>query len=254
MDNVRVAEIDFAPPDADGGDQIYQHSFCLGYKARDAAEDFLLARYRLYTNVYFHKTTRGIEQMISAFFRFIAGEMAENRTIHGLSDQHPLALFFSEGGDTLVNYRAMDDTVVWGAIHSVANSGAAPASEIASRILNRERPLCIDVQNTFPEEVELQRRLKRHLDSRFRTQLGTTVFRDTANLSIYGEIGADDSRAQKRLMIQMSDQRIKEITDFKDATIARSDRHRAFERYYFLSQADFIVANSEIDSLRGRPK
>src|SRR5262249_52985621 len=51
MDNVRVAEIDFSPADADGSDPIYEHSFCLGHKARDAAEDFLLARYRLYTNV-----------------------------------------------------------------------------------------------------------------------------------------------------------------------------------------------------------
>jgi HD superfamily phosphohydrolase len=47
MDNVRVAEIDLSPPGEDG-DAIYRHSFCLLYKARDAAEDFLLARYRLY--------------------------------------------------------------------------------------------------------------------------------------------------------------------------------------------------------------
>jgi HD superfamily phosphohydrolase len=74
MDNVRVAEIDFSPSDS-GDDPILKHSFCLEYKARDAAEDFLLARYRLYTNVYFHKTTRGIEQMMSAFFRLIAREI-----------------------------------------------------------------------------------------------------------------------------------------------------------------------------------
>ena len=67
MDNVRVAEIDFSPSDF-GDDPILKHSFCLEYKARDAAEDFLLARYRLYTNVYFHKTTRGIEQMMSPSF------------------------------------------------------------------------------------------------------------------------------------------------------------------------------------------
>ena len=39
MDNVRVAEIDMSPADA-GKDAIYRHSFCLLYKARDAAEDF----------------------------------------------------------------------------------------------------------------------------------------------------------------------------------------------------------------------
>jgi uncharacterized protein len=83
MDNVRVAAIDFSPPDAGGGDQIFEHSFCFGYKARDAAEDFLLARYRLYTNVYFHKTTRGIEHLVSAFFRFIARDVSTGNKIVG---------------------------------------------------------------------------------------------------------------------------------------------------------------------------
>jgi len=56
MDNVRVDELDFSAPGVDGGEAIYTHSFCLFHKAREAAEDFLLARYRLYSNVYFHKT------------------------------------------------------------------------------------------------------------------------------------------------------------------------------------------------------
>lgn len=252
MDNVRLAQIDFSPPDADGGDPVYGHSFCLEYKARDAAEDFLLARYRLYTNVYFHKATRGIEQMVSAFFRFVAREVRTNGRIAGLPDGHPLVNFFTVGGDNIVNYRALDDTVVWGAIHMSALSGVEPAKTIASRILNRNRPFCLDLQHAFPEDVERQRRLKHRLNEKFQAQFGENVFRDTAKLSIYGEIGADDGRAQKRLMIQMADSSLKEITDFKDATIVGSERQRAFERYYFLNEQDFKIAHSLIDSVRGR--
>jgi uncharacterized protein len=169
-----------------------------------------------------------------------------------LSNDHPLVKFFSVGGEGIENYRALDDTVVWGAIHAVANAGAAPAKDFAVRILNREKPLCLDVQNAFPEEIELQRRLKHRLDTVFRHKIGESVFRDTARLSIYGEIGADDSRAQKRLMVQMSNGKIKEITDFRDATIAGSDRQRLFERYYFADRADYPIARNEIDSIRGR--
>jgi uncharacterized protein len=251
MDNVRVAQINFAP-DGDGGDAIYEHSFCLGYKARDAAEDFLLARYRLYTNVYLHKTTRGIEQMVSAFFRLVAREVAGSSRISGLPDDHPLVRFFSPGGDVIANYRALDDTVVWGAIHTLASAGAGAAKNIAGRILDRNRPVCLDVQHAFPEDIERQRRLKHALDARFQSKLGENVFRDSAKLSIYGEIGADDGRAQKRLMIQTTDDNLKEITDFKDATIAGSDRQRAFERYYFLGESDFRIALSVIDSVKGR--
>lgn len=252
MDNVRVAEIDFSPPDADGGEPIYEHSFCLGYKARDAAEDFLLARYRLYTNVYFHKTTRGVEQLVSAFFRLVARTVLADGKVAGLAEDHPLVGFFAPDGDGLANYRLLDDTVVWGAIHSVAISGGGQLKHIALRILNRENPICLDVQHTFPEDVERQRRLKHQLDAKFKDQLGETVFRDTAKLSIYGEIGADDGRAQKRLMIQMADNNLKEITDFRDATVARSDRERPFERYYFLNETDHKSAETAIDSVRGR--
>jgi HD superfamily phosphohydrolase len=252
MDNVRVAEIDFSPPDADGGDPVYEHSFCLGYKARDAAEDFLLARYRLYTNVYFHKTTRGIEQLVSAFFRFTAREVTAKSQVTGLRDDHPLVRFFSPGGEDLANYRAMDDTVIWGAIHAVAVAGAGPAKEIADRILNRKKPTCLDIQHTFPEDPEKQRRLKHKIDQMFQPQLGESVFRDVAKLSIYGEIGGDDSRAQKRLMIQMADTNLKEITDFKDATVAGSDRQRMFERYYFLNEGDYKKAQDAVDSVRRR--
>jgi hypothetical protein len=73
-----------------------------------------------------------------------------------------------------------------------------------------------------------------------------------ARLSLYGEIGADDGRAQKRLMIQMSDGNLKEITDFKDAMIAGSQRERNFDRYYFLSELDFKIAKDVADSIRGR--
>jgi HD superfamily phosphohydrolase len=252
MDNVRVEEIDFAPADSDGADPIYEHSFCLEHKARDAAEDFLLARYRLYTNVYLHKTTRGIEQMMSAFFRFVAREANAGGRIAGLPDDHPLVRFFSPGGDHIANYGALDDTVAWGAIHAVASSGRGAHKQIAGRLLSRQRPICLDVQHAFPEDVERQRRLKHALDAKFKVQLGEDVFRDQAKLSIYGEIGADDGRAQKRLMIRLSDKSLKEITDFKDATVAGSDRQRAFERYYFLNDADFRIAQSVIDSVRRR--
>jgi uncharacterized protein len=252
MDNVRVAAIDFAPADSDGTEPIFEHSFCLEYKARDAAEDFLLARYRLFTNVYLHKTTRGIEQMVSAFFRLAAQEIRANGRISGLEEGHPLVRFFSQEGDPIANYKMLDDAVVWAAMHSVAASGKGSTRLIASRILHREHPICLDIQNAFPEDIEGQRRLKHGLDAKFKSQLTETVFRDAAKLSIYGEVGADDGRAQKRLMIRMSDNKLKEITDFKDATIADSNRQRSFERYYFLNEADFKIAQSVIDSVRGR--
>jgi uncharacterized protein len=253
MDNVRVAEIDLSAPSEVGGDPEYRHSFCLSYKARDAAEDFLLARYRLYTNVYFHKTTRGIEQLISLFFRLIAQEVEAKKAVQGLADNHPLVKFFSPGGDTLTNYRTLDDAVVWGALHSIALAGSGDLKSIASRVLNRERVSCLDVQNFIPDDFEKQRRLKSALDNKFKDKLGRRVLRDTAELTLYGEAGADDTKAQKRLMIQLANGALKEITSLHDGTIVGSDKRRRFDRYFFLDEDSFAEAKTLAEEVGKRP-
>ena len=240
MDNVRVAEIDLIRPMLWATNRSTNTAFASDTKP-ETQLDFLLARYRLYTNVYFHKTTRGIEQLISLLFRLVARSLLAEGRIEGLADDHPLVRSFSPDGDTIANYRAVDDTVMWGAIHILANSGSERVRDIAIRILHRRKPICLDVQHTFPEDFESQRRLKHDLSAKLRESLDETVLRDTAKLSLYGEIGADDGRAQKRLMIQMADQNLKEITDFKDATVAASDRQRSFERYYFLNEAGLPI-------------
>jgi hypothetical protein len=146
----------------------------------------------------------------------------------------------------------LDDAVVWGAIHAIAVAGAEPTKTIAARLLNRDRAICLDIQHTFPEEIEKQRRLKHLLSKKFKSQIGETVFQDSVNLSIYGEIGADDDRAQKRLMIRMANESLKEISDFKDATIAGAGQQRLFERYYFLDEDAYRIALSAVDSVKGR--
>lgn len=249
MDNVRVDELDFSPPGVEGGEPIYTHGFCLFHKAREAAEDFLLARYRLYSNVYFHKTTRGLEQLISALFRTIAQDTAAGGNAI-LGDDHPLVAFFSPNGETLENYLALDDMVVWGAIHQIARRGNGYAQDIALRLIERDKPLCLDVQVQFPEEPEKQRRLKRRLDDQFRDQIGTTIFRDVARLSLYGEIGDDDERAQKRLMIQLSTGAIREITSFMSSTITSKATDRPFERYYFIEDALRAQAQTVVEEIR----
>ena len=238
LDNVRVANIDVSPPSGDAGEPVYTHSFCLAHKGREAAEDFLLARYRLYSTVYLHKTTRGMEQMLSALFSGIARAAEEGKAGElGFRDGNPLVSFLSTDEGDLSDYLKLDDGVVWGSMERIARSGFPELSEIARRVLAREKPFALDVQKTFPDNAEKQRRAQHKLDEMFKDRLNLDVFKDEAKLTLYGEIGADDEKAQKRLMIQIEGDDVKEITDFKDATIVSSSRERRFLRYYFLDES-----------------
>lgn len=255
LDNTRVANIDVSPS-GDGSEPIYTHSFCLDSRAREAAEDFLLARYRLYSGVYFHRVTRGMEQLVALTFREIA-EAAKAGTISklGLEQNHPLvvALTASGGGD-VENFLSLDDTLVCDVFRRMAAStdqSMKRAADIARRFVSRERPRSIDVQSEFPEHQERQRRLGHRLNDQFANQLGKTVLRDEATLSLYGEIGADDTKAQKRLMIQLPNRDTREITDFRDAMVRGSDRGRQFLRYYFLEEADYRAAKATVGEIGG---
>lgn len=239
LDNVRIAEIDITPPSNEGEEPVRTYSFCLTYKGREAAEDFLLARYRLYSNVYLHKTTRGIEQLLSAVFEGIsASAETKTNTDLGLSDDHPLVAFFAPGGETVENYLALDDGVVWGSLERLSKGKDKRLQHIASRILNRDKPSAIDIQGLFPGSSEHQRRAQHWLDAKLKGKLGESVFKDAARLSLYGEVGADDERAHKRIMIQLANGDLREITEIHEGRALDADIERRYLRYYFLNESE----------------
>ena len=106
MDNVRVADIEIGAPD-EGDDSVKKvATFCLAAKALPAAEQFLLARYTLHQQVYFHKATRCVEHMIGKLLRAVASHAEDGRAVEkqtGLRKDHPLIRFFSRYGGTVEN-------------------------------------------------------------------------------------------------------------------------------------------------------
>jgi hypothetical protein len=250
LDNVRVASIDVTPPSDEAAAPVYTHSFCLNYKGREAAEDFLLARYRLYTNVYLHKTTRGIEQVLTALFLAVNEKIAAGAVADiGLDPEHALVKFLSENGETLDNYLLMDDAVIWGAIDTLSRSKDKRISDLAVRLRTRRKPFALDIQTHFPEGAEGQRRARHRIEQQFKNKLGRDVFKDEVRLTVYGTVGADDEKAQKRLMIQLKGDKIKEITEFKDTAIAEDNLDRTFLRYYFLDESDFKAAIESMEDI-----
>src|SRR5262249_1607090 len=69
VDNLRVTTV-ASEVDEDSDEPATPiTTFCFAEKAAQAAEAFILARYYLYSQVYFHRTTRGIEQLLIAFLK-----------------------------------------------------------------------------------------------------------------------------------------------------------------------------------------
>lgn len=240
MEQVRVREIEIEAPDAEGGNQARVPTFCLDPKALPAAEQFLLARYTLHEQVYFHKTTRCVEQMIAKLLRQVARHAEKKATIQqsGLAATHPLIRFFGRDGATLPNYLALDDVVVIDAIRQLCAAPDLAVAALAQRLRDRDLYKTLDVAS-FGHDEGTQRQEARRIDRQFRDKISAEeiVKDESAKVSIYTQIGGDDERAHKRLHILDAKKGPVEITEVSPLIKALREA-RVFTRYDFEHDAD----------------
>lgn len=246
LEHVRVGKVNLAPDNSDDEKTPpAAPTFCIDLKALPAAENFLLARYSLHEQVYFHKTTRCVERMIAVLLKEVAqhctGDDIETNT--GLSKSHPLVRFFGKKGDTVSNFLALDDIVVMSALERMTKAKKKSISEMARRLRERRLFKTLDLRE-FGSDAGAQIKHGRDIDRSFKDALGKTVLKDEgAVLSIYSQIGGDDDRAHKRLQILDGDKKEKEISSLSKIIDALSGK-RQLVRYYFASETDRDAARN----------
>lgn len=249
MEHVRVEKVAIEAPDGEGdGDNLIRvPTFCLDAKALPAAEQFLIARYALHEQVYFHKATRCLERMIGKLLGRVA-EVADSNNaekLTGLGGSHPIRRFFASEGGTLPNYLALDDVVVMGALPSMETADDKAISELASRIRYRRLYKTLDMA-FFGQDAGSQLMAARRIDRMFAEKLrvGSVLKDDTAAVSIYTQIGGDDDRTHKKLHI-LDAKGPKEITEFSKTIRDLAERKKQFTRYYFEDEADRDAARNK---------
>lgn len=240
IENIRVAPIELDVPDVErDGEPRTVPTFCLDRKALPAAEQFLLARYTLHEQVYFHKTTRCVEKMIARLFRAVAEAAAEDGAASrtGLPPKHPLLRFFGKGGETVENYLALDDMLVLGALEVMAQAEDPDIKDLATRLRERKLYKTLDIAE-FGADRGRQTSRKRKIESEFEKELGqgSVILDDKASIGIYSEIGADEDRMHKRLHI-LDAQAPKEISKLS-TLITSLEAKKPFIRFYFSSRED----------------
>jgi HD superfamily phosphohydrolase len=242
LEHVRVGEIEIDAPDAiSDDDRIKVRTFCLDPKALPAAEQFLLARYTLHEQVYFHKTTRCVEHMIAKLLRLIA-DLAEDQDKEvktGLGRDHPLLRFLHSTDPTIADYLALDDVVVMGAIERMTRATEASIANLAERLRTRSLYKTLDVQSVVGDDAGAQKMASRRIDQKFADKIlaGTVMKDEDAAISIYTQIGGDDDQAHKKLYILRPDGIPVEIASVSKVVKALEEPKR-FKRYYFEDAAD----------------
>lgn len=217
-------------------------TFVFKAKARQAAEDFLLARYRLYTQVYLHKTTRGFEKLATALFKHIADENVSLDEL-GLDQRIPLVRFLRKKSASLELYRALDDTLAWAVIGAVAKSPDNHGKCLATRLFNRQPPLTLNLAEELGHDPETLENAEERLESYYQKRIGRDVFSDNPSYNLYARIGGETEKEHKKVRVTDGSGAQKEITDFDDTIIGKAHKEkRQLPRYYFLDEVEIQFA------------
>lgn len=219
-------------------DEIPIPTFVFKLKGRQAAEDFLLARYRLYTQVYLHKTTRGFEKLATALFQRVAKATEDGKDL-GLGSDHPLVRFLKPDGESLDDYRDLDDMVAWGAIERLRRCGDAEVEAFAMRLWNREPLRALDITTDLGHDREAGHNALRRVSGFITGNLGRTVFRDDVSYNLYSSGSGEATKAHKILRVRDGNGHPKEITEFPDTVIHKALMEKTkLTRLYFLTNED----------------
>jgi HD superfamily phosphohydrolase len=206
MEHIRVKPIEIDAVDSDlPDDTVSVRTFCLDSKALPAAEQFLLARYTLHEQVYFHKATRCVEHMIALLLRGLSKRAEDPESapaVTGLSINHPLLNFFGSGQPSVNDYLALDDTVIMAALGAMQAASDPDIARLARRLQNRDLYKTLDLR-AFGEDEGRQTQWGRRIDRDFTGEMKTgAVIKDAdAAISIYTQVGGDDEKVHKKLHV-----------------------------------------------------
>lgn len=247
-DNIRVAEIEIdAPEEDETGETRRVPTFCLTEKALPAEEQFLLARFTLSEQVYYHKATRCVEHMIGKMLRTIAklasGRSADKRR-SGLSDDHPLLRFFGKAGETVENYLALDDALIFGSLEALSKAEDPVVRDMASRLRERKLYKTLDIAE-FGADQGTQRHKLRRIRTQFEEQIAaeTVMIDDKGSFGIYSEIGGESERMHKKLHILEGDVPV-EIS--KKSKLISALGTKQLTRIYFAEDVDRDHARGKV--------
>jgi HD superfamily phosphohydrolase len=240
LDNLRVDNVPAnSGEDAEDNGVETVQAFVFEEKALQSAESFILARFHLYSQVYLHKTTRGIEKMLTAFLLAFSEEAAKgaeaDTTLMVVPEDHPLRAYYAKATPDLEAYFALDDAVVWSAIEISATKGKGLIRYFAERICSRGimKGIAIDMVNPQPNDIARRKFIDQHLKG----ELGKTVFEDRAPLSIYKDPSKETVKPHKRVHIRREGGRVVDITSLSKP-VAALYQEQEILRYYFINQDD----------------
>ena len=222
-------------------------TFVLNRKAYGAAEGYLEARFQLYRTVYYHKTTRSAEAMLSVFLKRLILLLAENEPAElGLHDDDVVVQFLAADEPSLDQYLALDDIAMTGLLVQAATSSSdSLLKELGDRIIKRKlfKVAVMDHRDLKSDwTLKFEYRLRNAAGQNGR-EFGVDIVPDKPRLSGYDWVDFGDAGSLKKILIRGREQG-ENIDIGQDSQIIQALRKQDFYRVYTREQADMELVRA----------
>jgi HD superfamily phosphohydrolase len=146
FDSLRIEEVPIDPIR-----QLKAYSFVVLPKGISVVEEFVLAYMKMYQNVYFHKTTRAVQYMVSDIITIaVSNELKSNKRIKA----HPIVRYFRDTRQrTLENYLCLDDSSIISLLRDLADQKLGQVSRLAQRYFERDTYKCLELPTYSTGEI-----------------------------------------------------------------------------------------------------
>lgn len=140
----------------------YKRQIIFDFSGMHAIEHYIISRYQMYMQIYFHAVSRGMESILKSLFS--RAKYCYTTKPEAMKTQVPLLTPFLDGSWQLADYLRLDDHVMSAYFNQWIDDNDAILADLAQRFLGRKPFKSLLIQNEEGKQlhIALQQELVKH--------------------------------------------------------------------------------------------
>ncbi|GGA51195.1 HD domain-containing protein [Paenibacillus physcomitrellae] len=191
-----------------------------------AVEDYLMARYQMYWQVYFHPVTRSSEILLRQIFRRAKELWASGYSFKMMLDPLP-GLFTREL--TVAEYLQLDEALIQTVFLKWQNEEDAVLKDLCGRFMNRNLYKYVEIEQSDSESVE---EIRQAFEAAGLNPIYDLEIDSPADLP-YDIFKPEDGLTTNQILLLDRQEQLKEISEVSDIVRSISGIHRGRYQLYY---------------------
>lgn len=218
----------------------YQGGITFGMNGMHAVEDYIVSRYQMYVQVYFHPTSRAMEVILEHLLQRAKEVYLENKEI--FSNHSPLLIPFLENHFTMGDYLRLDDGVLNTYFNHWLDESDSLLKDLSYRFLNR-KPL---------KSCRFDKQNQEKLLQTMRSLVKKTGFNPTYYTAVHSSFDLpydfyrpESNKQRTQIELQEKDGTLVELSKVSQLVEALAGQGQGDQRFYFPKEmVDFSLQDN----------